>query len=66
MANVPEPATIWSPSIGNGEYNQTGINTITDASGNLLTDASKNTVVDNGLTFTQVPATVWVSSDGTQ
>lgn len=64
MAN--EPQTTWLPAIGNGEYNNTGIETIADASGKTLADAASNLLVDSGVTFSQIPATVWTDSEGTE
>lgn len=61
-----EPATTWLPAIGNGDFTTGSASTLADASANLLADASGNNLVDSGVTFNQIPSTVWQSSNGTQ
>lgn len=57
------PVSIWQPTTGNGEYSLTGVNNIDDASGNLLVDPSSVQIVDTGVTFTQIPSSIWTEND---
>lgn len=64
MAVINDPATLWKPANGKGEYTDVGVNNIIDPLGNFLVDPQGNFVVDTGQLFTQIPATLWTDSEG--
>lgn len=56
------PTTIYTPTDGHGEYAATGTLDIVDTTGTFLVDTVGNLIVDTGITFTQIPATVYVEN----
>ncbi len=64
MGPVNVPVTVWKPVDGYGDYTSTGVDNIVDTSGYYLVDQAGVFIVDTGLTFTGIPATVWSSNDG--
>jgi len=57
-------ATIWRPTSGNGEAGQSDDALfITEANDYLVTQDSNNLQVEAG-SYTKLPATVWVESEG--
>lgn len=59
-----EPATIWIPASGVGEFTNTAPEDIVDPTGVSLVDPSGVQIVSPDSTFTPTPATQWVTSDG--
>lgn len=57
------PVTIWKNPNGLGEYSGTSPVDIIDTTGAFLVDTSSNNVIDTGVTFTNIPATVWTQDD---
>lgn len=57
------PVTTWQPTSGNGEFSLSGINYIVDNLNNNLADPTGNLIVDTGVTFTQIPTTIWSEND---
>ncbi len=62
MTLVNVPATVYTPSDGNGEMSSTGVFNIVDTVGTFLVDTVGTFIVDTGTTFTQIPATVYVEN----
>lgn len=58
------PVSVWQPTSGNGEYSLTGVSNIDDSSGNLLVDPSAVQIVDTGVSFTQIPTSIWTENNG--
>lgn len=60
-----EPATIWQPNSGEGEYTSTGNPSIdTEAGFDIITEAGLNLIQEDS-SLTQVPATIYTQADGT-
>ncbi len=57
------PVSIWQPTQGNTEFDNTGVYYIVDTTGTFLVDPSGTFVVDTGVTATPIPATVWIGDD---
>lgn len=60
-----EPATIWQPTGGEGEYSSTGNPNLGTESGvDLLTESNAN-LIEEDSSFSGTPVTTWSSADGT-
>lgn len=57
------PVTIWRNVDGLGEFTNTGAISIVDTTGTSLVDTTGIQIVDTGVTFTNIPATVWTEND---
>lgn len=61
--SVDVPVTTWQPTSGNGEYSSSTANNIVDTSDDHLIDPSGVFIVDTGVTYNPVPATLWTEDD---
>lgn len=60
---VDVPVSIWRNTNGLGEYTNTGAEDLVDTAGVDLVDTAGVQIVDTGVTFTQIPASVWIGDD---
>lgn len=58
-----EPATVWLPKSGQGEFTQGSSLNLIDSSGVSLIDSSANTLIDSGSIFNPVVPTIWTEND---
>lgn len=57
------PVTIWRNTDGFGEFSNTGVVDIVDTTGTDLVDTTGIQIVDTGVTFTDIPASIWTEDD---
>lgn len=57
------PVTVWQNTSGFGEFTNTGAQSIVDTTSTSLVDTAGIQIVDTGVTFTQIPQSVWSEND---